>query len=67
MVEITSRIGAYIGIGILLGFGVFMIFAGSIIRSSNGSLLDNGWSIIWVCVILIIIKMTFDFIRDKVK
>ena len=67
MVEITSRIGAYIGIGILLGFGVFMIFAGSIIRSSNSSLLDNGWSIVWVCVILIIIKMTFDFIRDKVK
>ena len=66
MVEITSKIGAYIAIGILLGFGAFMVFAGSIVKS-NTSLSDNGWAIIWICIVLILIKMTFDFVSDRRK
>jgi hypothetical protein len=66
MVNISAKIGAFIGLGVLLAVGIFMVFAGSLF-SGNYDLVTNGWNIIWLSIILIIIKMAFDFIKDKGK
>ena len=66
MVNISAKSGAYIALGILLAFGIFMVFAGSLVNA-NTKLMTNGWNIIWLGTILIVIKMLFDFIKDKAK
>ena len=67
MVEIKAGTFAYIALGILLSFGAFMIFIGSLVSNTNESLVSNGWNLIWISVILIIIKMIFDFTITKYK
>ena len=66
MVEIKTGTIAYVALGILLSFGALMIFIGSL-SNTNQSLIGNGWNLIWISVILIIIKMIFDFAKTKYK
>lgn len=67
MAMISTKTGGYIGLGVLVGFGVFMIFLGSIFTQNMPALVDNGWNIVWVGIIITLIKMTFDFFKDRNK